>query len=363
MRLFILLFCGFITFSARAGNNVLPACDFQRLFHKLANRVNTTTLRKELKIVVNENEANRFLQSIETILGDNSQPDPSKKRMTLRDTPPSSDEMYFTQTEYLPKFQGRDEEDRPMYNAVIRIRQYIVAPTKATSSEVAAHPKPQLQKMVDTPGEYAKLEIKMGHTQKNTEGVEVEIPGVVEKPTLTLLRSDIDLLLKDLPTYEKNKEAVIERSRNSTLTQANKTSQVNDPKELEEMIKRIGEIHKAGFSFEKLAPSYQTLYQRTARKIKFDNFEVQLTMDRDVRVKQHESSEVRSLSPESRIIELKIPVAFADLTDQELTEKGLSDLAQIRSLYNQLIPQPGTERGQGKKSLFKDRSTSKQNIR
>ena len=355
MRLLTLLLLALFSFTSRADNNLVPACDFKRLFHKLATRVNTTTLRKELKIVVTEAEAKRLVESIEKILGDDKQSEPNKKRMSFREKPESPEEIYFTQTEYLPKFQGMDENNRALYNAVIRIRQYIVAPKAATSEEVAANANPNLQKMADAPGVYAKLEIKMGHTEPNAEGVETEVPGVVEKPTLTLLLSDINLLLKDLPTYEKNKAAILERARSLALTQNNHTSIVNDPIELDEMVKRIGEIHRAGFSNERLAPAYQTLYQRTARKIKFDNFEVQLTIDRDVRAKRYDATESAGLPQDQRIVELKIPVAFAELSDQELTDRGLSELAQIRALYNNLPPQAGTERGQGKKSLIKNR--------
>ena len=359
----------FLSVPLWAGNNLIPACDFKRLFHRLVQNANTTTLRKELKVMVTDARAKEFITEIEKILKDDQQPNPKLKRMTFREVPDSADDVFFTQTEYLPKFQGIDEEGKSRFNGIIRIRNYLIAPVGTTSQQVAESKNLKIQPLADQPGNYAKLEFKMGHVRPDAEGLGEEMTGVVEKPTITLERKDIDLLLQDLRTYEAHKEEIFERARNLTLTTPTKKLTVNNSSELREMIERIGQIHRAGFSLERLSPAYQTLYQRTARRISFDTpkeniaqgmpkeFEVQITVDRDVRVTQRKGDTQSSLADTDRIVELKIPIAYAELPDDVLKGMGLSDLAQIRALYQSLPPQPGTERGQGKRSLTHKKTT------
>lgn len=359
----IILTLLFLSVPLWAGNNLMPACDFKRLFHKLVQNTNTTTLRKELKVMVSEQRAQEFITDIEKLLKDDKQPNPKLKRMTFREAPDSPDEVFFTQTEYLPKFQGIDDTGRSRFNGIIRIRNYWIAPRGTTSQQVSESKDLKTQPLADQPGNYAKLEFKMGHVRPEAEELGEEMTGVVEKPTITLQRKDIDLLLQDLRTYEAHKEEVFERAKILTLTTPTKTVTVNNSTELREIIDRIGEIHRAGFSLEKLSPAYQTLYQRTARRISFETpkenlakgmpkeFEIQITVDKDVRVTQREGDTKSSLSDTERIIELKIPIAYAELPDEDLNQMGLSDLAQIRALYQSLPPQPGTQRGQGKRSL------------
>jgi len=367
----IILTLLFLSVPLWAGNNLMPSCDFKRLFHKLVRNASTTTLRKELKVTVSETGAQEFIHEVEKILKDDKQTNPKLKRMVFREAPESPDEVFFTQTEYLPKFQGLDPQGKPQFNGIIRIRNYLIAPAGTSSREVAESKTLKPQPLADTPGDFAKLEFKMGHVEPNSEGIEQEMTGVVKKPTITLERKDIALLLQDLRTYEANKEAIFERAKGLTLTTPNKKITVNNSEELRAIIERIGEIHRTGFSLERLAPAYQTLYQRTARKISFEtpkeniakgmpkDFEVHITVDRDVRVTQMEGDTRSSLPENERIVELKIPIAYAELADDVLIQMGLSDLAQIRALYQSLPPQPGTERGQGKRSLTHKKPSQK----
>jgi hypothetical protein len=137
---------------------------------------------------------------------------------------------------------------------------------------------------------------------------------------------------------------------------------VNNPEEVRTVVERIGEMHLARLSPSLAKPELNIRYVRTARKIIFGipegmrkaggktTFEIQITADREVRLHDLRTGESYEFAPDERVIELKIPVEYSKLSDQELRNLGLGELAAIRMAYNDLTPIPGVTRDRGKRS-------------
>ena len=345
----------------------LKSCLFQQLFHNITvNEANVTTLRKELKVKVSEQDSDQFLKTIEEAVGAN--------RVSLRDVPENPDEVFITNTDYLTPFKGVDEKGEEVFSGKIRIRNYFMVSKGTHVKDLKNVKNPRYSKIADGPSGviFAKLEFKIGHPEKNTASEVADAPGVVDKPGIVLARKDIDLLLESWGSFLQNRQAVYTRGVGLKLTQkSGKSDYVNNPKELEALLQRIEKMHQyihlgllSGESAGDFSPASRIIsksvltqpvanirYQRTARKIQFHYpkpFEVQVTMDEGVRVTDFTEKKAFSNDPHHRVIELKIPTEYADRTDAELEAMGLVDLVKIRKAFTALTPVPGSMRGRGK---------------
>lgn len=320
---------------------------FRKLFHEVGSAGSVTTLRQELKVAVKADKAENFLKAITKIVGSD--------RIGLRDTPPSPDLSFVTETDYLPAFRGVDEASgQNTFGGVIRIRNYRVVPKDLVVDELEdGAAKFPLSRLADGDGNYAKLEFKIGHPEEGPDGILRELEGVVDKPGVVLDRADIDALLKSPASFQRSRKAVLRRGLELSQTRGGVVHKVNDESELNALVERIGEIHKHGEAGEWNAPLYKIRYKRTARRVSFSQphpFEVQVTIDEDIWIKNARTGETTRYPADDRIIELKIPVEFAGLSDAELEGRGLGDLARLRRLYLDLPPAPGTVRNSGKRA-------------
>jgi len=353
---FILLavFCGVLRANP-SGEQALPLIEVcQRIFiatfhHIGKSEASVTTQRRERRVAVHQPDAEIFLKRVEQILGPG--------RTELRDVPESREDMFITNTDYLRTIVATGSKHEELNRARIRIRNYFVVPQGTTSEALAAMPTSDLRysKIADGEGVFAKLEFKVGSPDPETQ---IDIEGVVNKPGITLLRSDIDLLLLSPESFRENREAVLERAKSLTLTKNGIKAFVNNPEETQELFTRIGRLHEQGWQADALHPQSNVRYRRQAYRMFFQipddlpgrKFEVQLTFDEDIRQTYLRSGNVDRYDPGDRVIELKIPVEYAGLSDAKLKELGLSELADLRSAYEGLNPLPETERESGKRT-------------
>lgn len=331
----------------------LPSCDFSRIFHKIASQASTTTLRKELKVTVDVDAANSFISDVARLVGD--------KRLKYRETPPSKEEIYITETDYLPVFKGADSTGQEVFKAYIRQRKYTIVP-EGTRTKDLGIAKKRPQKLTDQDGEYVKLEFKVGHPEMDSSTGDMrDLSGVVDKPGIVILSSDAEKLFKSKTSFQRELQAVTDRTNALTLTNSEGiTRPVNKPGEVRSLLERIGNLHEQEFPMGALTPHHQTLYHREARTIEFDHppqmveqgltgkFEVQITVDADILVNEYGTGASHAFKDTDRVIELKIPTSYANLPDSELRNMGLGNLARLRNMYLNLNPIQGTIRDRGK---------------
>jgi len=340
------------------GERALPIIEIcQRIFiatfhHIQMSEASVTTSRKERRVAVHRADAEYFFGRALELLG--------QGRVHLRDVPESLEDMFITNTDYLRTIIGTGSRNEELNRARIRIRNYFVVPEGTTSEQLAGMAASDLKysKIADGPGVYAKLEFKVGRPDPETNS---DLDGVVDKPGITLLREDIDLLLLSPESFRMHREAVVARAKEVKLTKGETTELVNSPRDVDEMIVRIGWLHEQGWQTDVLHPQTNVRYRRKAFRMFFPVpdqagkfFEVQMTFDEDIRQTYLRSGNVDRYDPEDRVIELKIPVEYASLSDSKLKELGLGELAEIRAEYEDLEPLPGTERNSGKRTnLFR----------
>lgn len=340
----------------------LDPCAFAKIFHHINSEISTTTLRKELKVTVTDSDVAKFLQQIEQIVGDHLVTEEKDKRVKFREAPSDPNNYYFTQTDYLPVVKAVSAKNGEIYKAYIRLRRYFEVPKGTKTNNFLDAPTTKVQKLADQPGEYVKLEFKVGHPESSHElGESKDMVGVVDKPGITLERKDADALFESKDSYLNSKAAIAQRAKGLTLTgSSGKTKTVNKETDVDTLIERIGLLHDAGLAPQSLKPHHETVYQRTARVVRFKHppqmieqglsgeFEVQVTVDADILVKEHATNSMFPFKPNDRVVELKIPTAYANVPDAELEAMGLGQLAQLRNTYLNFDPVQGTLPGRGK---------------
>ena len=176
---------------------------FRQLFHNISKVTNTTTLRQELKIVVSKPVADAFFADVQTLLSD------SGFGIEPRDKIEQKGLSAVTSTDYLPAILGVDPQGKPIFKAQIRIRDYRLVPTGTKIDDIAdisIYPK---VKLADGPGDFVRLEFKVGHPMVTETGKIKEMKYVVDKPALVLDRADVMLLFKDRATFEKDRKSVV----------------------------------------------------------------------------------------------------------------------------------------------------------
>lgn len=348
---------GFVTFAISIGSalswatgesdlaKALPFNDlctsiYRAIFHNVpVDASSVTTSRKERRRTVDELHARNFLNFVRAAVGDDRLPAGTPGRVKKRDVPETPGTVYVTDTYYLPKFRGVEPDGQEKHKARIRIRQYFEVPGEMRTTDLQGKDERQLavSRLADGEGPFVKLEFKAGKPQPDEDGNLVDTELVVEKPGITVARSDVDLLLASAESYRQHHAAVLKRVTALTLTKDGTAKPVNLEATAREMIERIGFLHEQGWDPSRMAPQTNMRYQRDAYKILFVHptpgkppIEVQLTFDAQVIETTVRTGVVRPLDPSLRVVELKIPEEFADLSTEELSRMGLQELAGIR---------------------------------
>jgi len=355
---------------------VLPQKRYCEVFHKLVTQVTTTTRRLEERLVVLPEQVQQFVDRVEQILGDEPLTDPKLKRLQFREKPESDDEMFITDTDYFPVVKGAIQTEKgteEANKAYIRMRRYFRVPKGTSTVEILKHPQRyEQQKLVDQPGPHIKLEFKVGAPQLDLEtGIIRDRERVVDKPGFVASRSDVDELFGNKGSFIEHKGSVLERAKSLTHTSGKvaETKPINKQALLETMVDRIGLLHES-IPDGSLKPHHRSIYQRTAYVVVFEHppemmeqglkgkFEIQFTIDKDVLIHFYETGETLPFEPNDRVLELKIPTEYASLSESELTQMGLGELAQIRTAYQSLDPRSNTKPNKGKTANAPLRQTS-----
>jgi hypothetical protein len=317
----------------------LSAAEFAAIFHDVKAEATVTSLRLELKGAFDARRARDFVRLVLDRMGE---------RASVRDVPSDPSLEYVTNTDILRPFKGIDPEwDETVYSGLVRIRDYYVVPKGTPVATLRGATGLVRSRIVDAPGAFAKLEFKVGHpNEPGPDGELSQMDGVVDKPGVVLDRADIDRLFASPGSFARFRDEILDRGRSLTS--------VNSQAELETMIERIGRLHEALPS--RLQPWMNVRYRREAYRLRFPNpeggrdIEAQLTIDRDIEVTLLEDGTRYAYPPDEIVVELKIPVKYATMSDRELERLGLGELAEIRSRYQRMQPAPGTDKGVGKRA-------------
>jgi hypothetical protein len=340
---------------------VLCAERFRDVFHDLhTGPRSVTSQRKESRVTVHLDDADSFFTEVLTIMDDYRQTDPTKLRVMRRDVPDSHALIFITDTDYVRNIIGVDANGKEVHRARIRKRKYAVVSKDLTVEEYSRIPSDKIvySRIADGDGIYAKWEFKVGSPEKDlASGDWSDREGVVDKLGPVLLDSDIDLLQNSPDSFRMNWEAVAERAKQVTLTRNGIPTLVNSADEVDKMIRTQGWLHEQGWSLGEMEPQVRMRYVRNAYRVEFphpympdEKFEIQITFDLDIVQTYLKSGNIDRSFPIDRVIELKIPVQYAELSDERLEDIGLGQLAAIRKRYGCLKPLEETQRGSGKRS-------------
>ncbi len=332
---------------------------FAHLFHNVSRTNNTTTLRKELKVVVTKPIADQFFADVGRIL----ETGPSGSIIELRDVLLDPNRYAVTHTDYLPPFVGM-RDGKKIFKAQIRLRRYLLVPNEVRVADIDSPQSFTNVRLTDTEGNFVRLEFKVGHPEMGTDGKLKEMDSVVDKPGLIIDRDDVNLLAASPENFRAHRDNVAARTKALTITRRGRKVPVNVPEEVDAILDRLGQMHTAGYT-QDLVPEMNVSYARTGFRITFPypeslqpprppeappkTFEVQITVDKHVNITDFADGSKMRLLPTDRVVEMKIPVDFATKTNEELMALGLVELAQIRQTYNDLPPREGTRRGSGKR--------------
>jgi hypothetical protein len=290
---------------------------------QLAHESSTTSLRREDKVVVPEAYATQFLRDLERRFG----------TLKLRDVPPAG-RVYLTQTDYLNT--GKLLSSLLGYSAAIpegsikpkiRVRKYL---TRDRAGKV----RPSAL----TDG-VSLLEVKMPHPTQ---------AGVSLKPRLYVNDSQLKLLL--------NRKRYADEPTRAAVVQTLKADSRNDAATVDRMVALLGALHDRHES-KKLKPWVQTEYQRNAYLIPLPGgAEVQITVDKEVEYRDPRKGKVvGGLKPSWRAVEVKIPDAYARMSDPQLRAQGLGTVAEVRQLQRDVLTTHRVrqlEGGRGKCAAF-----------
>ncbi len=342
---------------------------FVRIFHNVtpASEVTVTSLREELKVIVNRSDAQSFLERLKgltsrtpgTIFG-------------LRDIPPTGKE-FVTDTWYWRSFKNADKNGSTKFRAVLRARLYdeviegLPIAELGTAKPGVYVPMRPVQ-LADAAGDvYRKFEFKVGHPYELESEMSGQIPGVVDKPGVVLPERDILALLDSPQSFAENRKRIL----NEGLLLSKKGNRVNSPAVLEEMLNRVAELHLQ--APEPIGPPVVRIrYKREAWQATFKSVDpathveakvpVQITFDREVKLEDFTSTTALAFDDSNfalmkggekapvSVVEFKVPLAYAKLTDDELRAIGLGGLAEMRADYQALSSVESAVRNSGKQS-------------
>ena len=335
-------------------------CIFAEIFHKLSVTESVTSLRQELKRVVPDTEAARFIEWLSDHYNQNGQ-----TKVSVRDLPPSPNEEFVTETAYLPVMKGvrgLGKNRSNVFSGVIRIRKYQIVekgtPVLQVMDETGSRVAADFSKLAEGGKNtiFAKLELKVGHPETGADGIFQDALGIVDKPGVVLAEKDIALLFKDRATYEANRPRVERWGKRLRLIRGDgKKVVVNDPTELVTMLDRIGLLHEEAGPDANLNPVSTVHYKRVARKVDLKSkdgrsYSAQVTVDDQIVFTDLITQERVGYKPGERVVELKIPAEFANQTPDQLVETGHVELADLVRTYLAMTLAPGTQAMQGKRS-------------
>jgi hypothetical protein len=288
----------------------------------LAAQTDTTAFRREEKAIVPARHAEAFLRRLEQLGGPLQARDPApagRVNMTSTD--------YLNTGEVLPGLLGLGAIPSGSISPKIRIRKYL---TRDKHGAIEASPI--------TDG-FSALELKMPHPTR---------AGVSLKPRLLVNDRHLRLLLDGRRFSEAaTREAVVTALKADTR---------NDPHTVDRFVQLFGQLHGRS-KRNKLKPWINTRYQRTAYLIPLEGGgNIQVTVDARVKYRDPRSGKVvGKLKRRWRAVELKIPDAYAAMSDRQLQERGLGLVAQVRQLKRELLDAHQVDRfapGRGKCNAF-----------
>jgi hypothetical protein len=265
----------------------------------------TTALRREEKIVVPKEQAEAFLNRLEQAVGP----------LKLRDVPPDG-KIFVTRTRYLntakllPDLLGYRAIPDGSISPKIRIRKYLTKDLETGK----LRPSPLTDGV-------SLLELKTPHPTK---------PGITLKPRLFVNDRHLDLLLSG--KHFRNE------GERTQVVQALKADTRNDASTVDRMVTLIGELHAASAD-KKLKAWVQTDYQRSAYQLALPGGgDLQITVDKKVRYRDpKDGDKVAKLGSGVRALEIKIPDAYASLSEPELRRRGLTAIAEVRALQRSVL--------------------------
>ncbi|MCC2678234.1 MAG: hypothetical protein K0R29_810 [Pseudobdellovibrio sp.] len=258
----------------------------------------TTALRQEVKFVVKSTQLESYLPVLEKYFGE---------RFKNRDKAPEG-YANITSTNYMTV--GKYIQNGKRLSAKVRFRKYF---TRALADV-------QWRNLIVQPelADRSWLELKIQHP---------EFDNVVFKPRLIIYDKDIPKLITE--KYFDYKEGIVKR-----LLELN-------PKKAEDVRKFI-----AYFDALYTTPAMrvenmfaQTQYERTSYSIKLKNgdttIDVQITLDQNVRLTRlKDGSQFNAYGADETVVEVKIPVQYAKLTDADLAQ--IPELAEVKKLIEML---------------------------
>jgi hypothetical protein len=279
-----------------------------------------TSLRQEDKYVVSEFMVDQALRILEELYPD---------QFELRDKKtPGFRNVTVTQYALPIKIPGL----RDLLSSKLRFREYF---------QVAENTPVNVKNLItqDSMHDRQWVEFKTDHPDHEQ---------TVTKPRVVMLKKDIKSI-QNMNTLLENREEIIKR------TLELKENAKTDPKIIRHFVNIMMLLYAKG-QFEQLPLFAKTVYARDSYVLSLkgkngENVEVQLTIDRDIKIIENEKHRtVKAYKPGDAVIEVKVPVAYAKLTEKDLENvPGLRDVLDLKNfLHNQNLD--GYREGAGKLS-------------
>lgn len=264
-------------------------------------KVDTTSLRQEVKYVVTAEQLASYLPILENHFG---------SRFKNRDKAPEG-LLNITSTRYMTI--GKFFQNEKQLSAKVRFRKYFTRSQSDTQwRNLQVHPD-----LVDR----SWLELKIQHP---------EFDNTVFKPRLQILDKDIEKLVTE--KYFDYKDGIVKR-----------LYEINPGKE--DDIKKFIDYFDALYSspdskVENMLA--QTAYERTSYSIKLKNpdkpnetIDIQITVDQNIKLTRLKDGKTFNVyKPHEVVVEVKIPVAYAKLTPANMIE--VPELSEIKDLIEML---------------------------
>lgn len=296
------LLLGSIGHAQRACSQVFSPVDLSSkilYFMDLLGSGSTTSLRQEDKFVVSQNTVDNALKTLSQTHG---------SKFQLRDKQiPGRKNVTVTQYAVPITFKG------PLRNKLsskIRFRKYYDA-VETTPLNKA---RPRAAAIVQ---DRQFVEFKIDHP---------EFPQVVIKPRMIMLDKDVSLLRQRKGFTENRKEM---------LTRTLEINPTVPPAVIAHFFEIFAEIYTSGIS--RLPMFAKTSYVRDSYSLMLQDLqgksvEIQLTIDREINVRNSETQQViTAYRPEDVVVELKIPLAYAKLSEENMAQvPGLNEIVQLK---------------------------------
>jgi len=322
IRFFLFIFLCLSVTGAQAASVLAPICgkvhgprtlidQFSLQVLKIQNgkKMDTTSLRQEVKYVILTTDLQTQLQYLEGFFG---------SQMKNRDKAP---EGFFniTSTLYLTsaKYQTLRGETK---KAKVRFRKYY---TREASDVHWDHlQNTELMK------NHSWLELKIQHP---------DYPNVVTKPRLLALDRDIRFFTTD--TFFVHKENLQKRllalnpGKEEEVSNAIRffTTLYSNPRRRVENLFAKTEYERESFSIK-----------LTNSRNPNETIDIQITLDRNIRLTRLADKEKFDVySPNDTVIEVKIPVAYSKLTPEDIAQ--FPELAQIKQFIEWLTSNHNTQ--------------------